>query len=190
MARFFMWTAHAAVLFVLSFGITRTGYPAMPVASNGDVPEITLESVHMVETRGGSRLWEVRADRAEVFERDGYTVLLRQARPVEVTLFSNRGQLVCLANRATLDLKTKDVQLRGNVVARSDQGTELKTETLNWTAATRRLATTEAVTIRRGTLTSQGQGMEAETDLERVRIQQNITSELRSKAAPGRSSAP
>ena len=193
MARFFARTACRAVLLlsVLGLGITRSGHPATLPPSNGDAPEITLEAVHMVETRGGSRLWEVRADRAEVFERSGYTLLVGQVRPVEVTLFSHQGQLVCLADRARLDLKTKDVQLQGNVIARSDQGTELQTQALNWTAATRRLLTNEAVTIRRGTLTSQGQGLEAETSLERVRIYQNITSEVRAKGtASGRSPAP
>jgi len=193
MARSCIRIALAAVLLlsVFSFGLVCRAAGGTPVPANGDPPEVTLESVHMVETRGGAPLWEVRADRAEVFERNGYTVLLRQARPVEVTLFSREGQLVCSANRATLDLKTKDVQLHGNVVARSDKGTELKTEALNWTAATRRLATNDPVTVRRGTLTSQGQGLEAETSLERVRIRQNITSELRPRAAvPERSLAP
>ncbi len=138
----------------------------------------------MVETRGGSRLWELRADRAEVHEREGYAVLSRVTRPVEVTLYSNQGQLVCTANRATVDLKTKDVRLEGEVFARSNQGTELRTEALRWLAASRRLQTDQPVVVSRGGMVSRGRGLEAETDLEQVRIFRNITSQLRPATTP------
>jgi LPS export ABC transporter protein LptC len=132
----------------------------------------------MIETRDGSRLWEIRADQVEVDEREGMTVLTRGADPIRIAFFSSHGKATCEANRATLDLKTKDVNLEGAVVARSEQGLELKTERLRWMAASRRLQTDLPVTITRGTLISRGLGMEAETDLERVRIFQNITSEV------------
>ena len=142
----------------------------------------------MVETRDGSTLWEVRADRVEVSERGGVTVLSRVTRPIEIVFYSSRGRVTCVANRAVLDLKTKDVELSGAVVALSDQGMELKTESLRWIAASRRLHSSQAVTITRGALISQGKGMEAETDLERVRLFQNITSQLGSApAVTGRS---
>lgn len=141
----------------------------------------------MIETRDGSKLWEVRADQVEVNEGEGLTVLTRVTRPIEIAFFSSQGRATCVANRATLDLKTKDVRLEGAVVARSDQGMELKTEALQWMAASRRLQTDQSVTITRGTLVSRGRGMEAETDLERVRIFQNITSHFGQVPAAGRS---
>jgi LPS export ABC transporter protein LptC len=125
-----------------------------------------------------------------VFERDGYTLLSGSARPVEVILFSPQGTLICLAQRARLDLRTKDVRLEGRVQARSEQGTELRTESLQWTAASRRVHTDQPVTITRGGLVCQGRGLEAETTLERVRIFQNITSQVRPPAAAGRRVAP
>ncbi len=147
-------------------------------------PEVTLRQIHMVETRGGSTLWELRADRAEVREREGTTVLSRVDRPVEATLYSSQGRLTCTANRVTVDLTTKDVRLEGAVFARSDQGMELRTEGLRWIAATRRLLTDQPVTLTRGGLVSRGRGLEAETDLERVRIFQNITSQVRATPMP------
>ncbi len=152
-------------------------------------PDITLQQIHMIETRGGSRLWELRADRAEVHEREGYAVLSRVSRPVEVTLYSSQGQLSCTANRVTVDLTTKDVRLEGGVFARSDQGTELRTEALRWLAASRRLQTDQPVTVSRGGLVSRGRGLEAETDLEQVRIFQNITSQVRPAMIPAAQAA-
>jgi LPS export ABC transporter protein LptC len=115
-----------------------------------------------------------------------------------VVLYSTQGILRCTAARATIDLKTKDVQMDGGVVGRSEDGAELRTEMLRWVAATRRLQTDQPVSVSRGGWQSRGRGLEAETDLEQVRIFQNITSDLRSPAAasrsgsraPGRSSSP
>jgi len=152
-----------------------------PAPSAQPQPEVILRQIHMIETRGGSRLWELRADHAEVHEREGYTILSRESRPVEATLYSGHGQLVCTANRATVDLKTKDLRLEGRVFARSEQGIELHTEALRWDAASRRLRTDQPVTVSRGGWLSQGRGLEAETDLEQVRIFQNITSRLSSR---------
>jgi LPS export ABC transporter protein LptC len=154
--------------------------PSQPAQT---APEVTLRQIHMIETREGAKLWELRADRAEVHEREGYTVLSRERRPVEVTLYSSQGQLTCTASRATVDLKSKDVRLEGGVVARSDQGTELRTEDLRWLAASRRVQTDRPVTVSRRGLVSRGRGLEADTDLEQVRIFQNITSQLRSPAS-------
>jgi LPS export ABC transporter protein LptC len=154
-------------------------------------PEMVLRQVSIVETRAGAPLWEVRADQVEVLDRDGITILSRVTQPIEVVFHSPQGRVVCQANRARVDTRTKDVNLEGSVVARSDQGTEVRTESLRWIAATRRLQTDQAVTISRGGLSSQGRGMEADTELERVRIFQNITSQVgRIQAAPGRSRHP
>jgi len=178
---------------ILVTAILVAGAPPIPGAAEPDrsgvnSPGISLQHVHMIETRDGSKLWEIRADRVEVNEREGFTVLTRVTRPIQIAFYSSQGQATCVADRATLDLTTKDVRLEGGVVARSEQGMELKTEQLRWIAASRRLQTDLAVTVTRGTLVSRGRGMEAETDLERVRILQNITSQLRPAPAPvGRS---
>ena len=163
---------------------------AEPIRGGAASPSISLRQVHMIETRDGSKLWEVRADQVEVNEREGFTVLTRVVRPIQIAFYSSQGQATCVADRATLDLTTKDVRLEGGVVARSEQGMELKTEQLRWNAASRRLQTDEAVTITRGGLVSRGRGLEAETDLERVRIFENITSQLRPVTAPAGRSRP
>ncbi|MFI5339140.1 MAG: LPS export ABC transporter periplasmic protein LptC [Candidatus Methylomirabilales bacterium] len=164
----------------LALGQERGASGAGPSPPAQTAPEVTLRKIHMIETRQGAKLWELWADRAEVHEREGYTVLFREHRPVEIVLYSSQGQLTCTANRATVDTQTKDVRLEGGVIARSDQGTELRTEELRWLAASRRVQTDRPVMLSRGGLVSHGRGLEAETDLEQVRIFQNITSQLRS----------
>jgi LPS export ABC transporter protein LptC len=165
-------------LMAFGTGTLQTAHGAGANGPNSTSPEITLQQVHMVETRAGTKLWEVRADRVDVHEREGVTILSRMSRPIEVIFYSTEGRLTCVANRATVDLKTKDMRLEGEVFARSDQGTELRTEALQWLAAPRRVQTDQPVWISRGNLVSQGRGLEAETSLERVRIFRNITSQV------------
>ncbi len=186
--RWLLWwvLTMAGVLFVAGAnpGGVRAASGTGPSVPGAKPAEVTLRQVHLIETRGGSRLWELWADRAEVHEREGYAVLSRITRPVEVTLYSTQGQLRCTANRATVDLATKDVRLEGEILGRSDQGVELRTEALRWLAASRRLQTDQPVTLARGGMVSRGRGLEADTDLEQVRIFQNITSQLRPAATP------
>ena len=182
-----MCRGSAILTCVLLAGLVPAG---LPLASGADSspppvpPDVTLRQSHMIETRGRSKLWELWADRVEVREREGITILTRVRRPVEVVLYSSQGSLRCTATRATIDLTTKDVHMEGGVVGRSEDGAELRTELLRWVAATRRIHTDQPVTVSRGGWQSRGRGLEAETDLEQVRIFQDITSDLRSPAAP------
>lgn len=160
--------------------------PPPPVSARG--PEIEVHGLHMVETKDGSKLWEVRADKAEVFERDGVTHLRRVGAPVEVVLHSDEGVLTAAADEAVVDLRSKDVTLRGDVRGRSDRGTDLRTDSLHWVAATRLLHTPDPVVLTRGGLVSVGKGMEAETNLERVRLLGGISSQM--SASPEEPPAP
>ncbi len=181
---------HALLIRFAAVAITVAGTPAQAAdqsAGAGPASDLRLQTVHMIETRGGATVWEVRADQVEVNEREGVTVVTRVAQPISIVFFSRQGQVTCEADRATLDLRSKDVLLAGSIVARSDQGVELRAQSLKWIAASRRLHTDDPVTVTRGGLVSQGRGMEAETDLERVRILQNITSQIAPTPQPKRS---
>ena len=145
------WLSATLIAMLLGSGISRTALAAQSTGPVAIPPQIALQKVHMIETREGSKLWEIQADQVEVNEREGITVLTRVTQPIQIAFFSNQGQVTCVANRATLDLKTKDVHLQGAVWARSEQGMELRTEALTWTATSRRLHTDQAVTITRGT---------------------------------------
>lgn len=152
--------------------------PPSPISAKG--PELEIQGVHMVETKDGSKLWEVRADKAEVFERAGVTHLRQVGVPVEVVLYSSEGTLTASAHEAIIDLKSKDVTLQGDVRGRSDRGTDLRTASLHWVAATRLLHTQDDVVVTRGGLVSVGKGLEAETNLEKVRILSGISSQMTS----------
>ncbi len=153
-------------------------------------PEAQIEGVRMVETREGRKIWEVRADRLEMFEEQRVVRIPHAFHPLTMTLYSDEGTLVSMADTARLDLVTKDVVLEGNVRAESDQGARLMTSSLMWSAATQTLRTSDDVLLVKGGFISRGKGMEAETNLERVRFLEAISSQVVISPSGSLSSSP
>ena len=157
--------------------------PAPSVRQRDSSPDARISGFHLVETKGGIKLWEIWGDLAEVYEKEGIARVTKVSNQVTVTLYSHEGKLTSRSDKATLNMRTKDVRLEGNVSAASEQGSSLQTQSLDWSAENRRLFTRSAVTLVRGGLVSRGVGMEAETDLERARLLSRVQSRVISQSA-------
>lgn len=179
-----VWSARLGVIWVaLAVGVGLAGR-AVPASGDGKpdtTADVNLTRFHLVETKEGATLWEVWGDRGEVFEKAGLARVTKISKRVTVMLYSAQGKLTARSDGATLNMRTKDIRLEGNVTATSEQGNSLQTQSLDWLAKDRRLFTRSAVTLIRGGLVSSGVGLEAETDLERARL----LSRVRSHVAPG-----
>ncbi len=175
------WLAATIVAGMISFlplGTTSGKPPTPQLPRPKSAPEAKITNFHLVETKGGAKLWEIWGDLAEVYEKEGVARVTRVSRQVMVTLYSGEGKLTSRSDKATINMRTKDVYLEGNVRATSEQGSRLQTESLHWSAEDRRLYTPLAVTLTKGGLVSRGMGMEAETDLERVRLLGRVRSRV------------
>ncbi|MBI4380679.1 MAG: LPS export ABC transporter periplasmic protein LptC [candidate division NC10 bacterium] len=157
--------------------------PPSPVRPGGSAPDAKISGFHLVETKDGTKLWEIWGDLAEVFEKEGIAKVTKISNQVTVTLYSDQGKLTSRSDKATLNMQTKDVRLEGNVSARSELGSSLQTESLAWSAEDRRLFTRSPVTLTKGGLVSRGVGMEAETNLERARLLSRVQSRILSDNA-------
>ncbi|MBI2902974.1 MAG: LPS export ABC transporter periplasmic protein LptC [Candidatus Methylomirabilis oxyfera] len=157
--------------------------PAPSVRQRDSSPDARISGFHLVETKGGIKLWEIWGDLAEVYEKEGIARVTKVSNQVTVTLYSHEGKLTSRSDKATLNMRTKDVHLEGNVSAASEQGSSLQTQSLDWSAEDRRLFTRMAVTLVKGGLVSRGVGMEAETDLERARLLSRVQSRVISQGA-------
>jgi LPS export ABC transporter protein LptC len=141
-------------------------------------PNAAIERFRLRETRKGERLWDVEADRAEIFEERGIAVLTRVVHPVQITIFWGKEQLVAFAEKAVVHLKTQNLELRGRVRCESSEGTRIFSESLNWSAGTRKITTDAPVLIERAGFEIRGKGMEADTVLERMVIRERIVSRV------------
>lgn len=137
--------------------------PEEPVASSADY---RIKEVHIQEEAGGNVRWKLDADHAEVFEREGKTLM----RKVTVTLLDPGRTWTVTGDEGELLEASKDVRLRRNVVLVSSEGLRLEAETLNWDAKGRRVWTDDPVTLVRNDAVLKGRGLEARMDEERTTV--------------------
>lgn len=115
-----------------------------------------IKAVHLQE-KSENVLWTLDADQAEIFEREGRTVLRRLTIAIREpdrtwTVTGEEGDLVDA---------TKDVTIRKNVVLVSSDGTRLETDHLRWQAKEKRMWTDAPVTLYRNGAVVTGQGLES-----------------------------
>lgn len=138
-----------------------------PLKEPTQAAEYRIKDIHINETLQGNLRWKLDADQAEVFDKEGKTVMKR----VTVTIFSDRNQIwTVTGDEGTMVNQTKDVGLRGNVVVVSNDGLRMVSDDLNWKSEERRLWTEGPVKITREATTVQGNGLTAYVNEERAEI--------------------
>jgi len=167
-----------SVAVTCAYALANGILPAFAAGQPEPLADVKITKFHLVETKDGKTLWEVWGDRGEVFEKEGVAKVTKTSNPVTVTLYSEQGKLTALSESATVNMRTKDIRLERNVTATSEQGNSLQTQSLDWSAKERRISTRLPVKLIRGGLVSSGVGMEAETDLERVRFMSRVRSHI------------
>ncbi len=168
----------------LSVALVFAQSPSSPPSAQP--PDAAIRGVKMMETRQGERQWEVEADKADVLEDRGVAILSRVVRPVRIVIYNGEETLVSFAEKVIVDLKTKDLQLTGQVRAESSKGTRLFTEVLYWSVAQRQLTTDDPVMVEKEGFQIKGKGMVADTNLERMTFLERIASEVRLSPMKGR----
>lgn len=172
------WIVVVSVAATFTFRLAGGASPAFGERKPDSSADVKITRFHLVETKDGKTLWEVWGDQGEVFEKAGVAKVMKISNQVTVMLYSEQGKLTARSDSATLNMRTKDIRLERNVTATSEQGNSLQTQSLDWSAKDRRVFTRLPVTLIRGGLVSSGVGMEAETDLERVRFLSRVRSQV------------
>lgn len=126
--------------------------PAEPVTSKADY---RIKEVQLEEESGNIR-WKLIADQAEVFEGEGRTGLRRPVVDIRQPTRSWRVR----GDEGDVMTRTRDIEVRHNVVLVSDDGLRLETSVLRWQAAARRLWTDAPVRITRAGTIIDGSGLE------------------------------
>lgn len=158
----------AVALFVLLlagtlFARSRTAVEelAHPAPSRAD---LSIKEVDLEEEGRGMR-WRLRADLAQIFEREGRTTL----RNLAVTLDQPDRSWTVVGDEGELS-ESKNVEIRRNVVVTSSDGLRLDTSVLRWDAARQRLWTDVPVTLSRGESVVKGSGLEVRMEDETTTV--------------------
>lgn len=159
----------AVALFVLLlagtlFARSRTAVEelAHPAPSRAD---LSIKEVDLEEEGRGVR-WRLRAELAQIFEREGRTTL----RNLVVTLEEPDRTWTVVGDEGELFSDSKNVEIRRNVVVTSSDGLRLDTSVLRWDAPRQRLWTDEPVTLSRGGSVVTGSGLEVKMEDEATTV--------------------
>jgi Organic solvent tolerance protein OstA len=119
------------------------------------VAEQKMKGVHLVESQKGNRDWELFSEAAEGSQESGNWKVLK----VRV-LFYNKEKIefTVTGDEGSIDYKTKDMTIRGNVTTKSTNGYVFNTPSITYSATTRQIVSPETVNMT-GPKDSSGQGM-------------------------------
>jgi len=156
-------------VFVVAVGITlvvrkRTaGVESLgPALSSAD---LRIKDVDLEEVTNGVR-WLLRAEQALMYDQEGRTNL----RNLTVRVFQKDRSWTILGDEGDLDQKTKNVEIRKNVVITSSDGLRMDTSVIHWDADAQRLWTDEPVTLSRDGSVIQGTAFDMTTDDENATV--------------------
>ena len=176
--------AVAAVL-VVRGRAARTQRPevAAPTA------DYRIKEVHLQEEARDGLRWQLDADHAEAYERQGKTTL----RKVRIRIEEPERNWTVTGDEGELVQETKDVELRGNVVLISSDGLRLETTRLRWDAAQKRAWTDDPVTVFRQGAVVKGLGLDARVGAQHTEIKGRLRATFgkgpAEPAAPGAAGA-
>jgi LPS export ABC transporter protein LptC len=158
--------ARGILVIVVAFVLLLTGTLILrsrsaiiePIGPSPSSADLRIKEVDLEEETKGVR-WRLRAEQALMFEQEGRTSLRR----LVVRVFQKDRSWTVVGDEGDIDQKTKNVEVRNNVVITSDDGLRLDTSVIRWDAERGRLWTDVPVTFQRDGSTVRGTGMEMTT---------------------------
>ena len=136
--------------------------------------DVSLQKIHYTETKGGVKKWDLVADKAE-YDKVNELIRLSVIR-LEVAGAGKEKELVLTADRGTYHTANKNVDLVGNVVAKSASGMVFTTGQAAYAADRSMVHTADRVKFSDGSLTVEGRGMEFLVAEKKMKILQDVTS--------------
>jgi len=164
--------AAALLVYLREGGLHKESGPiSEPILNKADVE---VKSMELSETDGGDLAWNLKAEKAQVYEKQGIAYLQHISLAY---LLGNGEEVVLTGKRGKINLVQKNVFLEGNVDVSSYQ-VRLRTNTLSWNREKRILLTEDPVWLRRENIEMSGKGMVADMNLKKIRLNKEIRTEI------------
>lgn len=176
--RFLILTAAFLVfyLFLIQFQVflARRGEGKVsPPFSAGQGPERALHKVYSFSfskyTTSGDKEIEIEGDSADVFAR---SVVLKN---VIAKAYAEESPVTITADGGTIDKATSQVRLNKNVVATTENGTRLLTDTLDILPTKKMLETAAAAEVKKDNISIDGVGAQGDSRLKKVKFKKKVT---------------
>ena len=117
----------------------------------------------------GNKEIEIEGDSADVFTK---SVLLKN---VIAKAYAEESPVTITADRGMIDKTTSKVRLEKNVVATTENGTRLLTETLDILPNKKMLETADRAEVKRDNISIEGLGARGDSRLKKIKFKQKVT---------------
>lgn len=158
----------------LGFFILRPSNVAISVGSIsvvGTDADMKIDRVHIVQNKQGIKSWEMWADTAKVYRKKNYTKMEN----VHLRFFPKNGKIMDVtADSGLMENGSRNMDLQGNVLIKSQDGFSLKTESLRFRPKEKRIDSDDRVLIEGETFRLSGIGLRGRTDLGEFFLKENI----------------
>ena len=173
--RFLILTA-AFIVFYLSliqFQIflseRRDRKPAKAVSKEEDAFHRVYSFSFSKYTTAGNKEIEIEGDSADVFTKN---VVLKN---VIAKAYAEESPVTITADRGNIDKTTSKIRLEKNVVATTENGTRLLTETLDILPGKKSLETRAQAEVKRDNISIEGLGAQGDSRLKKVKFKKKVT---------------
>lgn len=130
--------------------------------------ELSLDQLHYTQNENGQRSWTLDADKAE-YQRDESQAVLEKVR-LEFYHAGESGNVRLEAEHGLLQQTTRQVDVWGQVVVRTERGEQLFTERLRYNDQQRQLTTDEPVRMLAPQMELTGTGLLVDLDGGRLEV--------------------
>ena len=150
---------------VLPDTIPAVEQPTPQAASN-----LTFAGSAIIEEQNGQKVWELNAESIEV-DASGKLVSLKKLKGI---FYQEKGGKVdIIAQEGILDTKTHNITLQGDIKATSSEGAVFTAPQGRYEEQTKTFFGTGGITLIRGDTIITGDKIDADTNLEKVKVQGN-----------------
>ncbi|MFH1073999.1 MAG: LPS export ABC transporter periplasmic protein LptC [Candidatus Firestonebacteria bacterium] len=133
---------------------------------------VTMRGFHMVQTELGIKKYEIDAAAASINPKEKRIRFFN----VKTRYYDKDKEIANLkSDTGVIQTDTNDIDVKGNVVMTTMDGSTLETSSLTWYSARSKLETNEYVKIVRGGNIMEGVGMESDLMLENVTLKKVST---------------
>lgn len=149
------------------------------VENNEKGPQLVINKFSITATNAGKMEWIFYALKAVVFEDKN----LVNADEINIDFFLDKKEKEIsshlTAKKGNVNTRTNDMEAEGNVVLTAESGNKLFTEKVKWIYATQKFFTDKAVRVEKKDNIITGVGMEADLNLENVKILKDVKVEAK-----------
>ncbi len=118
--------------------------------------------------QGGKKTWQIQGQSADIF---GDVVKLNN---INADLFGQEEKMNLTAKKGSLNKQTGNMHLEQDVVATTDSGAKLTTDSLDWQRDKNFVTTKDPIKIEKESMTARGRGAEAKIDLNLAKLEKEV----------------